>query len=160
MSTVEFVPAAPEHIATIAAHARAADVAEVQASSGSTIEQALTEGLRVSTRAYTALLDGEPVAMIGVNPYSELSGVGVAWMLATSALDTAKGRRAVVRCAAPMLAHLQDRYPGMLFNAVDARNVRAIRFLKWAGFTFLPAVKSGAEGRPFHPFYKQGVRGV
>jgi hypothetical protein len=155
---VEFVQATADHIPAIAEHARAADVAEVQASSGATIEQALTEGLRISTRAYTALLDGEPVAMMGVNPYSELSGSGVAWMLATSALDTTKGRRAVVRCAQPVLDDFRERYPGMIWNAVDARNARAIRFLKWAGFTFVDPVPVGPEKRPFYPFYIQGRR--
>lgn len=152
---VEFVTAEVDHIPQIAAHARAADVAEVKASSGATIEQALREGLRVSTKAYTAMLDGEPVAMFGVNPYSAMTGVGIAWMLGTATLDTAKGRRALVKVAAPVLAHLRDLYPGMLFNAVDARNARAIRFLKWAGFTIMPAV--GAT--PFHPFYIQGDGG-
>lgn len=155
---VTFVPADESHVAAIAANARAQDVAEVWASNRYTMAEALRAGLKVSSRAWTATVDGEPVAMVGVAPYDAISGIGIAWMLGTSTLDTAGGRRAVMRCTKPVLDTMRDLYPGMLFNVVDASSRRAIRFLQWAGFQFHPWVP--VNGHRFYPFSIQGASHV
>ena len=154
---IEVVPAAAEHIAAIAADPRPADAAEIAASSGSSMEAALARGLASSTVAYTVLLDGKPVAMLGAVAYSAMAGIGIAWMLGSAALDCPAARRAIVRFGPAVLDHLRDHYPGMLFNAVDARNRRALRFLKWLGFTVMDPQPTGRDGAMFHPFYVLGA---
>ena len=148
--------AAAEDIEPISERARAADVAEVWAGSRGTVAAALAEGLRTSTLAYTFRIDGRPVAMVGVRPYSELGAVGVVWMLGTSDLDRMEARRGILELAPAVIARLRRRYPRMLFNFVDAANVRAVRFLRWAGFTLQDAIPAGRGGEPFHPFYLMG----
>lgn len=148
--------AAAEDVAPIAAAARPADVAEAWAGSRSTVAAALEEGLRTSTLAYTFHMDGRPVAMVGVRPYSELGGVGIVWMLGTSDLDRMEARRAILELGPAAISHLRRRYPRMLFNFVDAANVRAVRFLRWAGFTLQDTIPLGRAGEPFHPFYLTG----
>lgn len=153
---IELVPAAEEHIGPIAEAPRPADVEEVRASTGGSVRAALERGLRSSTRAYTVMLDGVPVAMLGVVPYSALTGVGIVWMLGAEGLDRGICRRGFVRLARPVIDHLQAFYPRMLFNAVDCRNGAAIRFLRWAGFTLQEPIPLGLQGQSFFPFYREG----
>ena len=39
-----------------------------------------------------------------------------------------------------------------LFNFVDARNMKSIRWLKHLGYAVGPPVPFGVAGLPFHPF--------
>lgn len=154
---ISCVDATAEHIPLLVARARQADVDEVGAANGATIAQALEHGLAHSRRAYTVFLDGEVACMFGATPYSELSGIGVAWMLGTTVLDRGLARKCLLRHAGPAIRHLLELYPSLIFNYVDARNTRAIRFLRWAGFTVMSAIPYGRDRRPFHPFYLQGA---
>ena len=43
-------------------------------------------------------------------------------------------------------------YYDRLENRVDARNVPAIRYLRWLGFTLWPVMPWGHAGLPFYPF--------
>lgn len=154
---IELVPALPEHVAAIAADPRPADAAEVRKLTGKDVGWELGEGLRLSSRAYTALQDGVPVAMMGVVPWSALSGIGAVWMLGSARMDNREARRALLALAPGVLGLFRQLYPGMLFNIVDARNGAAVRFLRWAGFTVKPAIPIGAAGELFHPFYLLGA---
>lgn len=153
---IHCVDATHDHIDELARSARAADVAEVGAI-GTTIKQALDDGLASSRKAYTVLIDGKVACMFGARAYSELSGIGIVWMLGTTLLETPEGRRGLVRHAGPAIRHLLSLYPELIFNYVDARNARALRFLRWAGFTLMDPVPYGPSRLPFHPFYLQGV---
>jgi len=149
-------PVTAEDIETIAANPRPADLAEVGATSDMTFKQALQQGMDISSHALTVTVDGEPVAVFGVVPWSAITGMAAVWMLGSAALDGRVARRAVVKYGHHALAYLRDRYPGMLFNCVAASNTSAVRFLRWLGFTLKPAVPYGRRGELFHPFYIQG----
>lgn len=145
------VPVELGHIAHVAAWMRACDVAEIWASHHYTAQAALLEGVAVSTLAYTAMVDGEPVCIFGVAPRSLLTGEGLPWMLATDGLQQIE--RVLARMSKPVVEAMLDAYP-MLGNWVDARNTRTIRWLKWLGFTVEPAAPFGAEQLPFHRFWR------
>jgi hypothetical protein len=130
---------------------READRLEVGASSGWTAEEALTASLAASVGAWALVAeDGEVLALFGVQPLHLLSPerVGVVWALT----GTGVGRYPVsfYRVSLAVADALSDAWP-TLQNYVDARYRRAVRWLLALGFTVLPAVPFGREGRPFHP---------
>lgn len=157
---VDIVPATAEHAAIIGANPREADAAEVRASCGLSVDWALRYGLRKATKAWTAVMDGEPVCMFGVNLTSAVTGTGAVWCLGSKAMDRKDVRREFVRHSPHVLAAVQERFPGALFNWVDVRNNAAIRWLEWMGFTVLEPRPAGRNGELFRPFYIRGCNGT
>lgn len=124
-------------IAAIVADARPADVAEMQAL-GTTVQAALECGLRVSDWSLVGLVDGVPACMLGVAPSNYLAGEAMPWMLSTAVLDRLDFeflRRVFLPLCLRGVAEMLRSYP-RLVNVVDARNRRAIRWLKLLGFQF------------------------
>lgn len=152
MIRTEFVPCRRWHAEAIAANPREADVDELWISSRTRPLDALLHGMQRSTAPLTAMHDGEPVAMLGVVPFSILSGMGVVWMLGSEKLDRLSCQRDLLRTSRPQVALWREQFPSLLFNYVDQRNHQAIRWLKWLGFTFLPPVPYGPDGALFIPF--------
>lgn len=128
----EIRTASPDDVEAISARAREADVAEM-AAMGTTVSEALADGLRRSDWALTGLVGGEPVCMFGVAPVSILNGEGAPWMLATDGLERAQVP--FLRSCKPVVREMERSYPRLL-NVVDARNTVAIRWLRWLGFRF------------------------
>jgi hypothetical protein len=127
------VPAAPEHIAAIAAGMREADRREVWASHRHTPEQALESGLARSELAWTCFVEGKPSFMWGVSRVGSLISItGAPWLLGTSAI--LKVRTEFLRQCPDYVARMQARFP-RLENFVHAENRLSIRWLKWCGFT-------------------------
>jgi hypothetical protein len=123
-------------VEALVADPRPADVREMQAM-GTTFEAALTDSVRLSDWVAVGTVDDVPVCAFGVAPASVLGGLGVPWLLGTSALD--RGGVALARDFLPASRRAVDAmaatYP-RLINVIDARNTRAIRWLRWLGFTF------------------------
>ena len=93
--------------------------------------------------------------MFGAVPASLLGGVGVPWMVGTTALNRMRGQKALLRASRATIAGLSARYD-VLANMVDARNGAAIRWLRWLGFDVLPPIPHGPDRLPFHPFILRG----
>lgn len=148
----ELVPALPWHADAIAANARQADIDELWAQGRSSPLRALRYGMKVCPRARTGLLDGEPVCMFGVTPYSILRGQGVPWMVGTRALEGLSAQKALLRVSEQVMGGWMGEY-SLLFNFVDQRNVAAHRWLRWLGFTLRDPVPYGPDHLPFHPFF-------
>ena len=147
---VTIEPATIEHAIAIAADVRAPDVAEIWASSRQVPERAMISGIKYSEQAMTGLVDGEPVCMWGVVNDSLVGRIGIPWMIGTSKLD--KYARLFLReCRKPQLEMFSGY--GMLMNYVDARNTRAIKWLRFMGFEIEPEpIPYGLSGLPFHKF--------
>lgn len=60
--------------------------------------------------------------------------------------------RGFLRGSKAVLLEMLQRHQ-VLVNYVDARNVSAIRWLAWLGFTIDSAVPYGVQGLPFHKFH-------
>lgn len=152
---VQIIKATPEYVQVIAENCREQDRAEFWAHNRSTPLKVLETGLRVSTVAYVGIVDGVPMCMFGVAPYSFLAGQGIPWMVSTNALDarSRKLRRAVMAISIDVIDEFKKLFPSLLFNAVDDRNESAKNWLRWLGFKLLPPTPYGIDRLPFRPFY-------
>lgn len=146
---VGIVPATMDHAMHVATHARPEDVAELWACSHATPLHAIKRGMRSSSMTFAGLIDDEPIAVFGVVPASLLTGIGCPWMVATPELE--RVHKTLLRCSRVGLAAMAEVYPHLV-NFVDARNDKAIRWLRWLGFTIHAPITHGIERRPFHPF--------
>jgi hypothetical protein len=127
---VTLVEADVSHIPFLATHMRQADVEECAAFVRSPAD-ALQYGLRCSLWALTALVNGEPHAMMGVAPRNMMAGEGVPWMLGTERVyDHA---RDLILHTPAILSEMHVSF-NRLDNLVAASNERAIRFIRHAGF--------------------------
>lgn len=116
-------------ILEIASRMSAADQAEVMACSGNTPEQAIRESIQLSEVSIVYYQDGRPEAIFGVSPFAV--GVASPWLLATE--EVRKKPREFLHASKYWIASFDDQY-GTLFNLVDARHKRAIKWLRYLGF--------------------------
>lgn len=123
----------------LAMHLHPADTAEL-AAAGQRIEGAL-QGVRLAE-----LRNGpELVCAFGVQPGP---GYGVPWMLCTDAVDRVP-RREMALLSRRVATRWKAEHD-TLVNLVHAQNARAVRFVKWLGFTVEPEpVGPGGEFRAF-----------
>lgn len=138
----------PGDLEHIAAHMRAADVAEVRAC-GHTPLEALQRSAAESCDLFVATVGERPAAVFGVVSASLLGGEGIIWMLGTD--DVALRRRAVMRVARTYIRRMLRVFP-VLTNHVHARNVVSVGWLARLGFEIKPPVPFGPCGEMFHPF--------
>ncbi len=150
----QVVPATEEHAAEMALVMRQADVDEVWASSHYEPLEALLASLRVSPDPRAGLADGRVVCMYGVGQQTLLSDWGAPWLLTAEELPD--HARAFMRGNKLYVSEMRSRYR-LLLNFADARNIMALRWLKWLGFNIAPAQPLGPENLPFHPFKMEMV---
>lgn len=130
-SDVRLVPAAFKHINRIANRMREIDAEECRAM-GHSPKQALRNGVMLSDKAWTALVDGQPEAMFGVVVENALTGDAVPWFLGTD--EVYRHGRELLMWGPGMIDRLRDSRK-TLRNLVSARNGQAIRLLRRWGFT-------------------------
>lgn len=139
----------------IAESPRPADVAELWASSRSNPLDAMMRGMDRTVEPFVAIHDGVPVCMFGACGFSILGGMGAAWMIGSAYMDKKSVQKDLLRLSIPVVEHLQDEFPNLLYNFVDARNTASIRWLRWLGFQFNDPIPYGVDGLPFLPFYRR-----
>lgn len=127
---VELVRAHAGHVGTIAARMRNIDRMETEAF-GRSPKQALRLGIRGSTIALTAKVDGRPEAMMGLVPVDLLSGKGTPWFLGTD--EVYRHGREMIAWGPQILAQMLAVTPH-LENHVASINSKAIRLLRAWGF--------------------------
>lgn len=143
-------PARWEDVPTLAATMRAADIAEVKATSGSTPSEALKVGIENGETYVGCRPDDTPFLIYGVVPVAP--GVGAIWMLATD--DLHLYARQFLRECRWRIDELCRGYI-LIFNFTDARNTVHHKWIKWAGFTIIKRHEEfGVEKRPFLEFAK------
>ena len=148
---VEIQQAVAADAAPVAAHLRAADLAECLAAGVEDIERAIVEGVENSPMCWTAWVDDRPAAVFGVRPWG---AVGVPWMLGTD--DVIAQRRAFIKLAPAYIATMMQAYP-RLMNHVHTDNVQAVRWLRRAGFALQSPHAHPATGAPFQVFEMEAV---
>lgn len=149
MTVVELVPATWAHVEELAANISEADEDEVFAAVGLRPLAALERIMAGSRDPMTALADGQVAAMYGVESANLLHPVGVPWLLSTDL--TEKHWAKTARLSRQWVRYQRQRYD-LLVNFVDARHIKAIKWLEWLGFTILPPEPYGPYGLPFSRF--------
>lgn len=148
----EVVPFEPWMISTLVSRARKADADEFLAVCGSTPEQVIIRGSYMGAMA--GLADGVPYCVFGVNRAAMISDMGIPWMVGTVDLDR-HARYFIKHCRAIVDGWMLEYR--MLENHIDARNTKAIRWLKWMGFEFDDPAPYGWLGMPFLRFWRGHV---
>lgn len=149
MPTARLVPALREHIQPVCDHVRQKDADEIYAVGGWTVRECLEWGFDNSLYVSTILMDGEPVAILGVTPYTLTSQIGVPWLIAST--KTAEIPVQFLRISRRYVKAIVMQFP-RLINYVDERHSEAIRYLEAVGFEVSEPEPYGHLNLPFRRF--------
>lgn len=150
MAEYRVVEAEEKHLRYVAANMRQPDVDEVWAVAHLTPLAALVRSALVSREPMAVLVDGCPVCIFGVSRLSPFSDVGHPWMLATPEVE--QHATALLRGSVAYVRWMREVFP-RLDNYVDARNEKAIGWVRWLGFEVDPPQPFGLDRLPFHRFH-------
>lgn len=140
-----------EDVAIIASSVRQADAEELWASYHLTPAQALKLSYTVlRNTCFTGTADGEPVCMFGVKEPSMLGNVACPWMIASNRLEFYS--RPFLRMSKRLVQEVWRKEFPVMQNFVDERNVVAVRWLQWVGFSVYYPKPYGMDNLPFHRF--------
>ena len=128
----------------VAQRLREADRQEIAAVTPTDPLVALQASLRAGPAWVCVDDQDQPFALFG-------NGFASPWMLGTEGIEG--NWRWFLRNTPEIVRLMQGDHP-VIVNAVDARNERHVRWIKWAGFTLL-APTPGPFGHPFIPFYRR-----
>lgn len=142
-------PVRPGDAEELAPRLRQADLDEIEAASGRDPLTVLRMSVSMSTHSWAVEIDDKISVLMGVCPLSMVGGTGVPWLLGSPAIERNAG--AFIKQTLVYIPLMLEAYPH-LFNLVDARNSKAIRWLKRAGFTLYDPIAHGPSNLPFHPF--------
>lgn len=145
----EIVPTTEEHVAELSHSMRPEDVAECWAAQHLTPYEAIKRSLSYTDHPKTGLVDGKVINIWGVGKTTSLSDEGIPWML-TSHLVDYHIRPFLVESKAALVEMKKEA--STFSNVVDARNNKAIKWLKWLGFKMEEAAPYGPDHLPFHQF--------
>lgn len=141
-----------DDIEALANNLRSDDLAEVIAAGAGSAAAALKDSFSRSTHKFTIEHKGVPVGSFGIVPDSLVGASANIWMVGTPGMG--KIKKSFVKLSHVIIDGFLTQY-GMLWNVVDSRYQKAIRWLLHAGAVFdfqHPVVLSGV------PFYRFTLR--
>lgn len=135
----------------VAANLRPSDVQEMQAAGVADPEASVVRSFEVSRKTWAGRADGKAVVLIGLHTPTLLGGYSHPWLYGTA--DLPKHRAAFLRKSKQFADFLVDE-GGTLINWVDARNRKAILWLRWMGFCVDDTVEvlAPATGQKFYRY--------
>ena len=152
---IMLAPADYEHALMLAPSVRRADIDELWDGYRVTPLEAMASSIKASFQSWAGTVDGEPIAVAGVYQPDRLKRSGHPWMIGSKHLERKDLRREFLVTSKDILCIMLESFD-YLENHVDARNTKAISWLKWLGFTVEEAKPFGPDGLPFHHFWMRG----
>jgi len=141
------------HVQLLAATMRDEDAAEVMASHGFMPEAAVRDSVARSVQSVAVVADGELLCLMGLAHAERPGGsIAIPWCLSTKTVD--RKRRAFL-VGTHVVVEAMAKQNRVLFQMVDARYEKALRWVKLLGFTVHPAIPFGVAGLPFHPIVRR-----
>ena len=138
-----------ELLTEIALDMRADDINEVWATNRVLPFEALKLSVLGSRETYIGYAEDKAVCAFGIGTMSPFSLKASPWMLSTNAIH--KYATPLLRGSKEYIESLSERFEE-LENYVDARNKRAIQWIKWMGFELHDPAPYGVDQIPFHKF--------
>ena len=151
----EIVRAELVHCQVIADNIREPDRDELWAIGYLSPFNALMRSWAVSDKSWTALFDGMPACMFGVSMGSAITDTGRPWLIGSRLID--RYPLSFLKGCKPHMDEVRKQYM-YLENYVDVRNIRAIKWLKWMGFSV--SDRPEPYGVMQLPFYYFGMGGA
>ncbi len=150
--TPHFRLAKLDDVYDLAPRLRLADVEEIHDAAGLTALSALEFSFKNAIEVNSMIADdGEIIGMFGVNPTADPL-LASAWMLCSDRLPEFK--KEFLPQSLEWVKETNDKYP-ILFNYVAKSNLKAIRWLKYLGFTFVQLIEHYGYGqKPFYEFVR------
>jgi hypothetical protein len=145
-ATIEIKKATFRDADELAPIMRKEDMAEVAAADGFTAQDALETALGMSKEAWTARVHGEVMAIFGVADMNVLTGYAVPWALTSPVVD--RYPKEFYYHSKRVVRIWRSRY-AFLFNMIDARYEKALRWAKKIGFEVGEPQPFGKAGLPF-----------
>jgi hypothetical protein len=137
-----------EDIDYLAKYMRWADKREIYASNHLSPKEALRIGFEKSIYCRT-VENGNPIMMFGVCPISFFDKSAKVWMLGTN--DISKISIRFLRGCRHYIDEMLNIYPA-LYNYVDVRNKKSVKWLEFLGAEFDAPAPYGKEGFNFMRF--------
>ena len=135
------------HVERLGSTMNREDVDAVRAMADMGPHDALTSSVDHSTKSFTWLADGDVGCIWGYSSETYLSTSAQPWMLGSPLIM--KNPRYFLRGCRQFYDLLLDRHE-LLYNYIDARHTRSLRWIEWLGATVHPAAPIGVAGMPFH----------
>lgn len=127
-------------------HLREEDVQEIIAMSNSNPGRELALCWSTSMLCHTMFLGDKPIAMFGLIEDAAGERANL-FFLGTADLE--KTKKAFLKSCRVFVAAMLKIFPE-LYNYVDARYEKSVRWVRWLGAEVKDAVPYGANGMPFH----------
>ena len=145
-TSVSIVPATEAHCRELAPVMRPEDCAEVRAVTGLEPLDVLLVSVSESRQSWAGYLDGELATIFGIRDITHLSGTALIWALSGPRVE----ERPVgfVRACRHVLPYLLSTAE-LIFNAIDCRHSKALRWAKHLGFSVGEPQPYGVEQLPF-----------
>lgn len=142
----------------LAENLRPADLDEIAATSEHDPLMSLVMSTILSDMAWVITSDGRPIAIFGCSPYDQPPGEALVWMMGSPEMDARPNAIAILRNTVPYLRAMHTAYP-RLWNHIDARNAKSMRWLAWSGFTVVSEHPGfGRNGELFYLFERTADR--
>lgn len=128
---------------------REVDVREIWRTSLSDPNRAVKRSIMASREAWTALWDGEIMAIFGVCDLSVLNRVGTPWLIGSDLL--LEHKKEFLKYTIEYMEKVKYGY-SKLVNYIDDENEVTKHWLKWLGFKLEEPLPYGAIGKKFRRF--------
>ena len=146
-NSVNIMPSEAGDVFELKDNLRTEDISECQAC-GHTPTEALASGYIFSDECYSAKVNGKTEAMFGVSSFNQPEGYGAVWYLGSD--ESFKHPIALVKGGRKYIEEWLQKFK-VLYNRVDARNLRHIEWLKCVCFKFTDS--TFINGYEFLNFY-------
>lgn len=148
---IYLTPATETHIEQMLGRIRQADIDEFAAGYSLTPEAGMRTGIKVSSHCWAGMWRNRPIAIAGMHAASMVGDHAHPWMVATRDIERPEVLRPFLEVSRGVVRYMASIYP-VMDNWVDARNRKAIRWLKWLGFEMGEPEPFGPQGLPFRHF--------
>lgn len=146
---VEVVKASREHVPLLLAGMSSAVVGELKTLYPATeLAARMCEAIEHSAEATSFFVDGKIIAMVGITTPTALSDIAYPWLLPHS--ENLGPYKYEFLAASKRWTQYQITRYSTLQNVVSAKNLAALKWLKWLGFELGPVMK--IKGQPFRPY--------